>query len=335
MITKVSEITLLKYNNLIKEAMEELKHNKFSFIPILDDSDKYLGVFDKNSLIKMVYDKISIDDKIEKVINKDFPTTLENDIISVIEVIKDSYLIVLDFDGRVVGLFNPLKLKSKNLKSKNFFDFLHDLFFEKFLNSISDGVLICDENLIVRKINKSYTKLTGLSPQDIEGKKVNEIRKGSQIPKSIKSGKVMKNIYRKEGNTEYFVDLYPININNKIHGGIVLAKDITEVQNLTKKLDEYTKKLDEYGNEFSRLKNRINSTHKAKISFDGIIATSDKMKECIEIAKKAAVNDTNIMIRGESGTGKEVFAHAIHNYSNRRDNPFAINSAAIDKFIPK
>ena len=97
MITKVSEITLLKYNNLIKEAMEELKHNKFSFIPILDDSDKYLGVFDKNSLIKMVYDKTSIDDKIEKVINKDFPTTLENDIISVIEVIKDSYLIVLDF----------------------------------------------------------------------------------------------------------------------------------------------------------------------------------------------------------------------------------------------
>ena len=192
-------------------------------------------------------------------------------------------------------------------------------------------MLICDENLIVRKINKSYTKLTGLSPQDIEGKKVNEIRKGSQIPKSIKSGKVMKNIYRKEGNTEYFVDLYPININNKIHGGIVLAKDITEVQNLTKKLDEYTKKLDEYGNEFSRLKNRINSTHKAKISFDGIIATSDKMKECIEIAKKAAVNDTNIMIRGESGTGKEVFAHAIHNYSNRRDNPFvAINSAAIE-----
>ena len=37
-----------------------------------------------------------------------------------------------------------------------------------------------------------------------------------------------------------------------------------------------------------------------------------------------------VLITGESGTGKELFAHSIHNYSERKDSPFvAINCAAI------
>lgn len=43
---------------------------------------------------------------------------------------------------------------------------------------------------------------------------------------------------------------------------------------------------------------------------------------------------STILITGETGTGKEVFAGSIHNYSNRRKEPFiAINSAAIPKTL--
>ena len=54
----------------------------------------------------------------------------------------------------------------------------------------------------------------------------------------------------------------------------------------------------------------------------------------IDFAKKVADSKSTILIMGESGTGKEVFAQSIHNYSNRKDNPFiAINSAAIPKTL--
>lgn len=47
-----------------------------------------------------------------------------------------------------------------------------------------------------------------------------------------------------------------------------------------------------------------------------------------------ADSKSTILITGETGTGKEVFAGFIHNYSNRRKEPFiAINSAAIPKTL--
>ena len=44
--------------------------------------------------------------------------------------------------------------------------------------------------------------------------------------------------------------------------------------------------------------------------------------------------DSDILITGESGTGKELFAHAIHNYSHRKDYPFiVVNCAAIPETL--
>ncbi|MPZ78767.1 MAG: response regulator [Deltaproteobacteria bacterium] len=63
-----------------------------------------------------------------------------------------------------------------------------------------------------------------------------------------------------------------------------------------------------------------------------IIGTSQKMKEAVETAKKAAISKATVLLLGESGTGKEVFARAIHNWSERKDQPFvAINCVGLSK----
>src|SRR4030095_16417922 len=57
-----------------------------------------------------------------------------------------------------------------------------------------------------------------------------------------------------------------------------------------------------------------------------------KMQEAIETAKKAASSRSTVLLLGESGTGKEVFARAIHNWSDRRHEPFiAINCVGLGK----
>lgn len=59
---------------------------------------------------------------------------------------------------------------------------------------------------------------------------------------------------------------------------------------------------------------------------------SPKMRDAIETAKKAAASRSTVLLLGESGTGKEVFARAIHEWSERRREPFiAINCVGLSK----
>src|SRR5215469_13221438 len=61
-----------------------------------------------------------------------------------------------------------------------------------------------------------------------------------------------------------------------------------------------------------------------------VVGKSEKMKEAAELAHRAARSAATVLLLGESGTGKEVFARAIHNWSERRDQPFvAINSVGL------
>jgi len=63
-----------------------------------------------------------------------------------------------------------------------------------------------------------------------------------------------------------------------------------------------------------------------------IAGTSAKMTEAIDLAKKSATSRSTVLLLGESGTGKEIFAHAIHDWSDRKAEPFiAINCVGLSK----
>ncbi|WP_353948414.1 sigma 54-interacting transcriptional regulator [Sporolactobacillus sp. Y61] len=80
------------------------------------------------------------------------------------------------------------------------------------------------------------------------------------------------------------------------------------------------------------IKKAENSKENKIIKFQDIIGMNSKFVTTINIARTAAETDANVLIIGESGTGKELFANAIHNESERRENPFvAVNCGAISK----
>ncbi|QAT43270.1 sigma-54 interaction domain-containing protein [Aminipila luticellarii] len=67
----------------------------------------------------------------------------------------------------------------------------------------------------------------------------------------------------------------------------------------------------------------------AEYTFDSIVGSSPAITEKIQQAKEYASSPYNLLIVGESGVGKELFAQSIHNYSERRQEPFvALNCAS-------
>ncbi|MBN2873765.1 MAG: sigma 54-interacting transcriptional regulator [Spirochaetales bacterium] len=82
-----------------------------------------------------------------------------------------------------------------------------------------------------------------------------------------------------------------------------------------------------------KLANRIMG-RRALYTFDKIVGKNPDFVRVLNFAKKMADSRSNILIMGESGTGKELFAQAIHNHSDRRDESFvAINCAAIPRTL--
>jgi DNA-binding NtrC family response regulator len=63
-----------------------------------------------------------------------------------------------------------------------------------------------------------------------------------------------------------------------------------------------------------------------------VVGESAKMKQAVDLAKKAAGSNATVLLLGESGTGKEIFARAIHAWSEKKDRFFvAINSVGLSK----
>jgi sigma-54 dependent transcriptional regulator, acetoin dehydrogenase operon transcriptional activator AcoR len=189
--------------------------------------------------------------------------------------------------------------------------------------SIHDGVLIIDKERIVRLINPEYTRITGVSPEEIIGKELRSVRPKAQLGETLKDGRTRVGIYRKEGEVEYVVDMAPILLNNEIIGAVSICKGLTEVHKLSKELKKNKEKI-------SQLKQQMNSLYEAKYTFEQIIGVNGGLQETIRLGSKAAESDLPVLISGESGTGKELFAQAIHNASHRYGSPFVpVNCAAI------
>ena len=194
-----------------------------------------------------------------------------------------------------------------------------------FFEYLYDGILIVDEQHVVRYINPSYTRITGITEDEIVGRPLKEVRPGARLVEVVSSGNPIVGALRREKGIDYTVNMSPIIDNGKIVGGISIVSNIEDVRKLSDTIHKYE-------NEILRLENRIQAINRAKYAFDDIIAKDRVSLKLKADAMRIAQNDTTVLLMGESGTGKELYAQAIHNESRRRHNSFiAVNCAAFQK----
>jgi DNA-binding NtrC family response regulator len=84
--------------------------------------------------------------------------------------------------------------------------------------------------------------------------------------------------------------------------------------------------------EVIRLRAQIGRSSTAAVG--RLVGSSGPMMDVFKMIGKVAETDSTVLICGESGTGKELVAEAIHNYSQRRENPFVVvNCAALPEAL--
>ncbi|WP_051962992.1 sigma-54 interaction domain-containing protein [Mesoaciditoga lauensis] len=194
---------------------------------------------------------------------------------------------------------------------------------ETIIESTDDAISVADESGKVKMVNKAYTKLTGFSAEEVIGKSANvDIAEGESV--HMKVAKLKKPIFGhriKVGplRKEVIIDATPLVIDGKFSGSVAVIHDVSKIIALSRELEEA---------------NRTIRFLRAKYTFDDIIGVSHTMQVAILQAKKVAKTRATVLLRGESGTGKELFAHAIHNASDRASNPFvSVNCAALPEGI--
>ena len=216
---------------------------------------------------------------------------------------------------------SPALCKSETLYESLFKDSLR--YFISTFDSLHDGILIADKNEVVRYINKSFERISGAKFSTTVGQVLSIARPRAKLGSVIRNETPLLGVKRKFGNIEYITDMQPIFINGVCVGGITVARDITEIQNLQTKLSKYRIR-------YNNLLHKINSEHTAKYVFNDIIGQHPLLIKNKNLAKKIAKSKMPVLIRGESGTGKELFAHAIHQDSHQSNGPFVtVNCAAI------
>jgi PAS domain S-box-containing protein len=194
---------------------------------------------------------------------------------------------------------------------------------EAILNSTQDAISVVDEKGLGVYINPAYTRMTGLTEKDVIGKPATvDIAEGESIHMQVlETQRPIKNAFLKVGpnGRHVIVDIAPVFIKGKLRGSVGVIHDITDMRNLTKELEQAK---------------QIIRNLEAKYTFDDIIGEHPSLVQSIDRAKKAADTPVTVLLRGESGTGKEIFAHAIHNASNRKNNQFIrVNCAALQESL--
>ncbi len=234
------------------------------------------------------------------VISNRFPVIVNKEIVGAVAILRD------------VTKIKKLNQEIVDLKEKR-------AWLEAILYATNDAITVVDEKGNGMLINPAYMKITGLTEADVIDKPASVAVTGGESMhlKVLQTRQPVRGVRLKMGpmKKEVVVNVAPVIMEGKLRGSVGVIQDISEIMQLSEELANARKLIRHL---------------QAKYTFDDIIGSSEQIKAAIAQAKHASDTPATVLLRGESGTGKELFAHAIHNVSNRSRWPFVrVNCMAI------
>jgi PAS domain S-box-containing protein len=189
------------------------------------------------------------------------------------------------------------------------------------LDSINEGVITVDTDMVVTAINRAAAKITGFSRDEAIGRPCCEVFRSPECSSTCPVRDVMDT---GEPASDIEVEILSKD-NTKVpvsFNAAVLYNELGKIVGAVKTFRDHSL--------IAQLKQEIQH----KYTFHGLVSRNSAMQGLFETLPDIAVSEATVLIHGESGTGKELVAQAIHNLSPRSSGPLVVvNCGALPEHL--
>ncbi|WP_096156857.1 sigma-54 interaction domain-containing protein [Bacillus sp. FJAT-45066] len=193
-----------------------------------------------------------------------------------------------------------------------------------------EWIVVVDRHGKILYMNDSYCQFLSVEKEGVIDRHVTEVIENTRMHIVAESGKAeIADLQYIKGNYMIANRVPILNKQDQVIGafGTVIFRDTSEWDKMNTHVKSMLTRIQSYLQEYE-LHTGV------KYSLDDIIGESEIIHSLKRKVKQVAAGDVSVLIRGESGTGKELFAHSIHQLSERSQKPFIkVNCAAIPEHL--
>lgn len=175
------------------------------------------------------------------------------------------------------------------------------------LSSISEGILVWDQDNIVIHANTAASEILGVKRDELMGRRINDVLElpiliEDSILKQEALDSVELHLGVRQRSLNCIASLRYVRNRHGIESTILILRRTQDVRQLVQK--------------------QVGAD--AFLTLDNLIGESAEIRKARRLASTAAFAKASVLLRGASGTGKNMLARAIHNHGPSRDGPFVV-----------
>lgn len=208
--------------------------------------------------------------------------------------------------------------------------------FREIGDHLYDGIYLTDGEGKTLYVNKAYTRITEIQPEEVLGKYVADLERAGIFKNAV----TMEVIKRKmqvnamgeslRNGIKMLITGSPVfDKTGQVKNVVVIDREITDLLAMKAELERSQLQMKAVEKDKVKTVQEVEHLRKQQLS-EGIVGSSAEIERIIAQIQQVAGLDATILITGETGTGKEVVANEVYLRSKRKDGPFIkVNCAAI------